>query len=428
MIPARFLLGLLLAGVAADLPAQDLAGNALVVSRSSGAGTQLLRVDLESGDIRSFPAFPGDDASPQAIAWDPITDDAILALDILGIGSRLLRLDFVGSQVVRAKQLALLPGAVRSLEVGYQGDVYAAVQGLQGGIYRIPRNAGPAESVRPMPGSLIMQNPHQLSVAWVVHGSPAQLEMIELSDGQTLQGPFEIPGLNAAEITGFGDLPTGAIRQVISDDQGRIYLFEFLSELREIALSPPLPAGGSVALRMQAHASPVILGGAADPHLRVLDWWTGDLLTIAGPLPGDPVDFAFLPEEFPRVDRFGEICAETGSGLIIWSSEPSLGNSIFRLATRGGAANAPAWLLLGLSSEDYLGFSLPFQLPGSPCSLLVSPDLHFARQTDSTGFAVATLSIPDEPALAGFTFFAQWIQAVPGGVGASEALAVHIFE
>ncbi len=420
---------MLLAVFSVDLGAQSISGDALVLSASAGVtGSQLTRVDLATGDLTTLPGFPGDMASPQAIAWDPISDDAIVALESQGITSQLLRVKFTGGQPMGSLLLAILPGSVRSLEVGFQGDIYAAVQGAQGGIYRIPRNGGPAESIRSLPGDLILQNPHQLSVAWVMHGSPAQLEMIELSDGKTFQGPFEIPGLNAAEITGFGDLPTGGIRQVISDDQGRLYLFEFLSELREITLSPPLAAGGSVAMRMHAHASPLILGGAADPELKAFDWWTGGLRRVAGPLAGDPVDFALLPEELPRIDRFGASCEEAGSGVILWSSVPSLGNSTFRLATREAAANSPAWLLLGLSSQSYLGINLPFRLPGSPCSVLVSPDLFYPRQTDATGFAVATLSIPGDPSLAGLTFFAQWLQSVPVGVGVSEALAVHIYD
>ena len=109
-------------------------------------------------------------------------------------------------------------GRVTGLATGIAGDLFAASDGPNGGIHRMPRDRTGASLVRALPDVTAMSVPELASYAIVVQsgvGAP-QLSFVDLSSGQLWQGPVSIPGLIGRRITGVHDLPTGVIRQATS--------------------------------------------------------------------------------------------------------------------------------------------------------------------------------------------------------------------
>jgi hypothetical protein len=96
-------------------------------------------------------------------------------------------------------------------------------------------------------------------------------------------------------------------------------------------------------------------------------------------------------------------------------------------------ANALAIAAFGLSNTTSF-VPLPFTLPGTACSLLVSPDLTVATTTDGAGAvggaAAVALSLPASPALSGIVLYEQYASLVPTanswGIVFSDAVAVTL--
>ena len=86
---------------------------------------------------------------------------------------------------------------------------------------------------------------------------------------------------------------------------------------------------------------------------------------------------------------------------------------------RGGAnlgANTVALAAYGLSNTTAF-VPLPFTLPGTACTLLVSPDATVATVTDASGAisgaAAPALAVPSDPALSGLVVYEQMAALVP---------------
>ncbi len=416
------LLALVLATSAA---AQVGAGHAVVIV-DAGVSTmpraQLVDVDVATGATRALPRFPFDDRAPEAVAIDPVNGDVVVALaDPIGGGASVLRATFANGAFRRGRVIATVSAPVRDLAFGDAGDLVVAASGL----LRTPRNGGAAH---PIPGvgtvralEAFALSGYGLAVEDTAAG-PA-LSPLDLVSGMVSSGPHAIQGLGGAVVTGVHDLPTGAIRQVLTDDQGRVHLFEFLAQLRTLALTPPLPAGGTVAMRGDG-LDVLALGGRAHPYLvRVVVFGTGagSWQTLAGPLPGDPVDFAIAPPLAAEVLPFGRSC---GGGNATWTGAPTIGNAAFALGVQGGPAASPVVLALGLDEQQLGALPLPWPVPGG-CELLASAETVMPAMLDASGAASIGAPIPTSPSLTGARAFAQWF-ALPGALVASDALAVRI--
>jgi hypothetical protein len=108
---------------------------------------------------------------------------------------------------------------------------------------------------------------------------------------------------------------------------------------------------------------------------------------------------------------------------------PTLGNSNFQISFATNSPTSLALVALGTSrtASIVLGVGLPFDLApfGAPgCELLVDPETVLAFAT--SGSVQLPLPIPNNPALAGQSFFAQgFVQQVTNALGleATPALA-----
>src|SRR5688572_3573749 len=115
------------------------------------------------------------------------------------------------------------------------------------------------------------------------------------------------------------------------------------------------------------------------------------------------------------VTTLGTGCAD-GRGVV-----PRIGCTFVPTRGRSFSVNfarvrsgAPAYLMLGATDTNWQQFSLPIELSpiGMPgCWLRISPDVVAAASTigpPGNRRASVALSIPDDPVLAGQSFFAQW--------------------
>ena len=425
---ARILVPSVLA-IAATPAAQLAPDHAVVLTHIPGAPAASTAIDVDpaSGTFRILPRFASDLLRPLAVTVDPIDGDLILALgDPAGVSS-IVRVRVAAAAMVFIGSLGRVPGRVTGLATGFAGDLFASSDGPAGGIHRIPRDRTGASLVRALPDVTAMSVPELAGYAIVVQsgtGAP-QLSFVDLSSGQLWQGPVAIPGLIGRRITGVHDLPTGVIRQAITDDLGRVHLFEALIQRRTIQLTPPLVPGATVAMRGSG-VDIVALGGAPHPHLihvPVFGAGGGSWRALAGPLPGDPVDFASVPPAGARVVHFGASCA--GAGQLTASGLPRIGNSAFSFGLRAAQPSARAVLVLGLDDQLWGAVGLPIALPGG-CLLRVSAEATISTSTDPAGSASVLASIPNQPSLVGARLFAQWVVLGAGVLGTSDAAVAVI--
>jgi hypothetical protein len=96
-------------------------------------------------------------------------------------------------------------------------------------------------------------------------------------------------------------------------------------------------------------------------------------------------------------------------------------------------ANTLALAAFGLSNTQAFA-PLPFALPGTACTLLVSPDLTVATATDASGNvagdAAVALALPADPALSGLVVYEQFAALAPNanalGLALSNGVAVTL--
>jgi hypothetical protein len=416
----------------ATLAAQVAPGNAVVAVRLTGnPATRLLAADLASGAFTTLPGFPADAMPPLAIEFDRIDNELLLALDAGNGISRVFRYTMQNGIPVQERVLGDVPGHVTELTLGGE-QVLAAVDGAQGGIYRLPRTGGTAALSRALPDLTVLQtgapNATLALVVWSA-GQPGNpgAGILDLTSGGFFFGATSFVNYAHPDITGAMELPFPQPRVVLSHADGAVTVHQMTygggAQPTALPIQPTPPPGSAAAMKPGgAPWRPVVLGSSAFPML-----WTFDpmaalptLSMLAGPLPGDPVDFAIAPSADAQLRTFGTACGPNAMAMQA-TGGPILGTT-FQIALSGGAPNALALFVLGLS--DQLGGLLPFQLP-SGCLLRVSPDSVLLHTTDAAGRATRSLAVPGQPWLVGLVAFAQWLQAPALPFATSDALAIR---
>lgn len=403
----------------------------VVLTRTTGAfQSQVLAVDA-AGAVQGFGRFPSDALPPLAVEVDPIDRQVVVAVDLGGGSSRVLRLlpgaagSFLGEVA-----LADLPGPCAQLTM--VGDsLLAVVGGNSGGVYRLPRRGGPATLVfaRPQASALLAFGQSDIVLlAWSGTAGPAPsapgLVHVDLATGQPLFGPFPFANFAGRQITGLIDLPTALSRQLVAFADGTFALHVAgLGDPTPVPMLPPPPPGAAVAFEQDGFGfSGLGLGGAVAPYLYRADS-AGTVTVLAGPLLGDPVDLSIPLSPFPQVLTFGAACGAPQLQLVNGAQgPPQVGNLSFDVRVLGAVPQQPVFLLWGF--DDVLGGALP--LPVLGCTLHVSPEQIDLVIANAGGLGSRHLPIPNVPSLAGAIAFAQWALPVGGGVAASAAMALHV--
>ena len=406
---------------------QSVADHALVATLFQGQ-TQLLDVDLTTGAFVVLPRFPSDGHAPLAVAVDPVDGRAIVAIDRGGHTF----VHRVGPADERL--LADIPGLVTDLALAEGGDVFASVGGASGGIWRIPRNGGSQALLAAIPrASALATYGIGSNAAWVaVSGSNApvldpQARIVDLRTGATVNGPFVYTGYQVRGLTGIADLPTGAPRELVTDEGGNVSSSFGFGTPTPLQFLPQLPPGATRALVMRTAFDGVVLGGAAHPFLKTFFGYQSpqNWRMLAGPLPGDPVDFDLMPPRVASTEVFGKSCPGSAGMFVQSLGVPSLGNASFGLQLLAMPVT-PTALVLGASEQVFLGQPLPLSLPGG-CQLLVAAPIVLPSATNAAGSLTQVLGVPNDPWLRGGRVFAQWFQFPALGITASAAVALRLW-
>ena len=434
MLPVRCLLVFaLVAPVSAQLPA----GQVVVVSRQATAPrSALFRVDPARGTIAALGPFLSDRLPPLAVAVDDLDRELLVAVDAGGV-SRLLRLGVTAGVISGERHLADVPGTVTQIVVEAGGDVVLAVDGLQGGLTRVPRYGGAPQRVLATPHTTAISDAGS-PATWLVlaqsgaDGPPprdAQVASVTLPAATFSLGPTPLAGYRPRAITGVVDLPTALLRHLLTHDDGTVSMFEYGIGTTALGITPVLPPGATVAMKDGPDAfEPMVLGGSAHPYLKVFSSFAGarQWRMLAGPIPGDPVDFDWAPAASAHVELLGKPCGATlplqATYLNGW---PTLGNARFALAVAQASAGQAAVLALGSSDQRYQGIALPLPLPGG-CPLSVAPEFVFPSLANAQGIAAVPLPVPADPRLTGLLLFGTWLQLHGAAFATSAAFALEV--
>jgi len=405
-----------------SLVAQATHPHYVLTEPAPGAPAEVYSVDPLSGSAQ-LELTMNVTWQPLAIAHDPFDGDLFVALDD-GLGqSQVFRLHEVfGAWAPIA--LAGVPGRVCDLDVA-SGELILAVEGPNGGLFRMPRRGGVPTFQESVPNlSAMMAFAPETSLLALartgVPSSPTPFYGTAMYD--LLNGTFPFPMTNFSDpqnrtIVGLVDLPTALPRQLLAFDDGSFALYTSFGApvLQPIAASQ---AGGNVAMHAQGpYASEVLVLGGSPPVLSTLDPWGQTLSTVSLALPGTPVDFASGLSRSARSLRFGTPCGPL-TVLQTWSGVPQLGGTLTVSGTN--APNAPLLMVAGL--DDYDFGQLPAALPGG-CALDVRPDLVAFLPSGASGFSSFALAIPQTPSLVGTVVFTQWLRYDVAGLSTSSTFA-----
>ncbi|MBL8899802.1 MAG: hypothetical protein JNM84_19380 [Planctomycetes bacterium] len=430
-VPFLSTLCLALCLTSVDLAAQSSAF-ALVAVRDpfapSGRASRVLRVDLQLGTSLDLGRFTSDGLPVEAIAWDPVARAIVLALRE-PTSTRLVRLEWNGSAITGERAISRLLDPVTSLSVAWRGDLYLTTAR---GIYRTPRNGGSVFPVLAQRAASALVAEFGASYALLANGreiasgTEPGFCWVDLQNGTITSGPFSFPGFAGNTITGIADLPTGAPREVLSDELGNALLSTGFQDPTPIPGVPSRGPGSSVALRAENAFEMLVLGGSARPYLdsfvafgQPAPSWT----QRAGPFLGDPIDFCLVPAAQAEALAFGESCGP-GFASLDAPLAPLLGTPNFELRASGFAAQIPLIFALGLSEQSFAGLALPVEIfPG--CFLAASGEVLLLTSTDVRGDASLFFALPSAPWLAGRSAYAQTLQLVPPE-RFSNALALHL--
>ncbi len=159
-----------------------------------------------------------------------------------------------------------------------------------------------------------------------------------------------------------------------------------------------IPSGGHLVIEMIIDGN--VFGGASH---TMLDAVRG----IGGPVDG-------------QVSNIGYGCSASAgapAATITTTGVHAPGAAHFAAGT-GLGANAPGFLLLGISDQFGAFGSLPVGLPGTNCTLYNSADFALPVGADATGAVIGgpatALVVPPIASLAGAALFEQFITLVPG--------------
>lgn len=410
--------------------AQVPPGHALVATATAAPRqTTLLTVDLNNGKTTTLGRFNTDTRPPLAVALDPATHDVVLALDNGGV-SILVRLSFRGAAVVQQRLLGVVPARVTDLAFGGDDLIAATATGPTGGLFALPRAGGSSVRLATLPrltalyafsGRLLL-----IQSGTRAPRADAASFWFDLGTRKLTNDRPMFRGHNPVEITGIVELPTAVSHRMIAHADGTMAISFGYQTPQAMKLTPALASGASRRVRVTQNYGAVVLGGRAHAFMkrfRTFDLRVQPWLMIAGPLPGDPTDFAIAAER-SRVVKFGDACPRAGR-FGIYGTQPFLGNSKFLLDIGPGTAFAPAALALGGSESQFGGLRLPFTLVGG-CKLRVAADVVLPVTTDRNGFVRTTVPIPAAQALLGGVFYAQGFQVQAGALVASHGAAAFI--
>ena len=403
----------------------------VVLTETVGGPRSLLVAVSSAGAMTTFGRFPSDALPPLAVALDPIDRQVVVAVDLGGGTSRLLRLlPGAGTAFAGEVVLADVPGRCEQLSVAGEW-LLAVVGGGSGGVYRLPRRGGSALRTVTLPQACALLAFGSSDVAIVLWSgatptpSAPGLVHVDTATGQVLFGPFAFQNRIGARPTGLIDLPTALSRQLIAFADGTYWLHVGgLGDPTAVPMNPQPPPGGAVAFFPDGSSAfaGIAVGGAALPALYRADS-SGNASLIAFPLPGAPVDFAPPLPAFPQVLPFGDACGPQPLQLVLGvMGPPQVGNTSFDVRVGNALPLQLAFFVAG--ADDVLGGALP--LPVLGCPLHVSPDSIDFVVTNAGGLGIKTLPIPNVAALASAMLFAQWAQFTPGGLSASSAMAIQV--
>lgn len=420
---------LFLAATSFGLNAQVQPGHAIVAS-DTGGRTTLYDLDMATGKHVTLARFPGDTAAPLAVVVDPVSLEIYVAVDA-GSGRTLCyRLRYSGTRLVASRVVSTSTGTVTGLVLAERADLFLTDTV---GVARLPRFGPlPARLLTAPRASALSAFDTQAPYAWIAQsGSTSaapQIRLLDLMTGKTVSGPHAYKGFTST-ITGVAELPTGLVRHLITDSQGRLSLSVNFAVPVPLATTPTLPPGATRALRVDISAiDSYVLGGKQHPYIEKIRGWSAQpWQRIGGPFGGDPVDFDVLLSSSSAVESFGGGCdggAAHAFALRMGNAgPPKLGNLNFSLvATQAPLGNAPIAFALGVQEIR------PVTLPGA-CELRTSLDIVFGHVTDQASSATQAIPIPNTPSLRGVTFFAQWLQPYTRSgfqVASSNGAAVHI--
>lgn len=415
--------------------AQADADHALVVvQRSSVPSSALFDVDLTTGANVPLPGFPSDAFAPLALAIDPATREPTLALAATN-GSRLVRVHLQGQQVLGETVLATMPGTVVGMLYPSVGDLFVAVDDVAfGGVHRVARSGGAPVLVYSAAGVSAISEPVILpGKYWTARDlSPAAPELAAFLDstpGAPATGIL-LTWLPNARITGVHEFMAGTRWQMVADTLGRVHKMTVpaLSTWSQLPLQPPIPAGGTRRLKGRSNGSVYVLGGSADPTLKSFPQTTAavqiPVTVVAGPFPGDPVDFALVASDVARTVRFGAPCANPPGATAGAVATPELGSAVFAVTAQNALPSTYALFVAGWSERAFGGVSLP--IPFGTCELLVSADTIAVQFSSPAGTATQPLPIPATTSLAGAIVYIQWWQDLTAP-RSSGALSLQIY-
>ena len=398
----------------------------VLTATAGGAGCEVVEVDPVIGTSTPIGPFPSDLLAPLAMTQDPYNGDLLVALDLGGTASSIIRLHrFFGTYV--EYPMGSVPGRVVDLTV-LDDTLLVAADASNGGLYTMPRRGGSSSLIHTQP-NLTAMNPIGPSygavvLAWTGRaGTPALdsgVAVYDYTQGTFWFGQSYFPNPNNREITGVLDLPTAIPRQLLAFDDGTMGLFVLGALAPQPVPSPMvLPPGATTALHPRGpySAEGVVLGNAAHPYLFVVDPWSGSTLGLAVALPGDPVDFAYGIERAAHSLLRGQPC---GSHLLLqnYTSTAQLGGTLE--ATLDATPALP--VLFVASLEDFGGGLLPAALPLG-CSLEVMPDVVTLEFVPTSGTATKAIPVPNSPALFGTVVHTQWAHYATTGISVSRAMA-----
>ena len=433
----------LVAALTSTAGAQVPADHILVLTQTNGpTASLLLDIDPSSGLVLPVGGFPADAQAPLAVTLDPVNGDPILAV-VAGSASQIIRLELAGLTVVREQTLAFVSGSCSQLGIGPNSDLLVLVDGPNGGLLRVPRRGGTPLLMLSLPraSAMMLAGGQVLTIAQSGAAGPPvvdpTVQTVDPVTGAVLFGPSNLSGFTPRQIEGVVDLVTALPRVALALSNGSLAIHTLgfpgnPGTTMPLNVTPALPPGGTIALKARELGTTVTaLGNATNPFLNQTVAFGGTPPTwnsIAGPLPGNPVDFEIQYDDTARLIPYGADCGMPQPTFVFAATggRPSLGNAAFAVGMAGGfPVAARVCSPSGQSERTAFGSPLPLPLPGG-CSLLASPDLALPNFTDATGTARQPAPVPPIAALLGVTVFGQFFQAQGPLVATSQGFALQL--
>lgn len=398
----------------------------LVAHPSGNPAAEVLEVDTVAGSFASLGRWPADVLPPLAIAVDPFDRHLLVAVNLGGNMSRIVRLERTPTGLVQYAMLDV-PGAVSSMHVNGEKLVVAS-DGSQG-LWNAPRRGGNAQLTLAQANLTAMHeygpNSAPVLIAWT--GRPATgattsgTAVVDSDTGLFYLGPNTFPNPTGLLLTGAVDLPTGVPRQLLAFADGSFSLFTpSVGAPQVVNTSIAVPTGGAVAMLPGPLTTgfPTVLGGTALPRLYSIDPFSGTVTFLSPVLPGSPIDFCGGGASGAQGLQFSNRCGPT-TLFQGWTGLEQPG-STFAMTVQGPPSGF-AVLTIGLRDTP----ALPVILPGG-CHLDVAPDAVMFHLLDTIGNGSQSLTVPPGQGLLGLILYSQWLNAGSAGISVSGAVAHQI--